>query len=61
MLQITRAVAEEGGDGDADDEAYVELVEYLRVAAQLAFEELAEFRQPADDDNRTDKEPEVLH
>ena len=61
MLQITRAVAEEGSDGDSDEEAYVELVEYLRVAAQLAFEELAEFRQPADDDKQTSETPEVLH
>ena len=27
--------------------AYAELVEYLRVAAQLAYEELAEVRDPA--------------
>lgn len=46
MLQITRA----GLDGDSDQEenetAYVELVEYLRVAAQLCYEELAELRNP---------------
>jgi len=61
MLQLTRAVAEEGGDDNADDEAYVELVEYLRVAAQLSFEELAELRRPADDDTQTSEAPEVLH
>jgi uncharacterized protein YgfB (UPF0149 family) len=27
----------------------VELVEYLRVAAQLVYEELADFRSPAED------------
>ncbi|MEL7187522.1 MAG: UPF0149 family protein [Pseudomonadota bacterium] len=47
MLQITRA----GLDGDVDEEdnesAYAELVEYLRVAAQLAFEELADIRNRA--------------
>ena len=44
MLQITRA----GVDGDAADEdndaAYQEIVEYLRVASQLIYEELAELR-----------------
>lgn len=43
MLEMTRATV-----GDDDDEttesAYAELVEYIRVAAQLAFEELAEVR-----------------
>ena len=48
MLQITRAMA---GDEDAEDEesAYAELVEYLRVAAQLAYEELADFRAPEEE------------
>lgn len=44
MLQITRA----GVDGDIDHEenesAYVEIVEYLRVTAQLSYEELADIR-----------------
>lgn len=45
MLEITRAT-----EGDADDEsaedAYAELIEYLRVAAQLVYEELADLRTP---------------
>lgn len=45
MLQITRADAEQAAE--SDEEAYVELVEYVRVAAQLAFEELEDLRQPA--------------
>ncbi|MDH3265419.1 MAG: UPF0149 family protein [Gammaproteobacteria bacterium] len=61
MLQITRAVAEDEGDSDADEEAYIELVEYLRVAAQLAFEELADFRGAESDAGQTDEAPEVLH
>lgn len=44
MLEITRATAEEDADEESNEEAYVELVEYIRVAAQLAFEELAGFR-----------------
>lgn len=44
MLQITRATADDLEDDDSSDEAYVEIVEYLRVAAQLFYEELAELR-----------------
>jgi yecA family protein len=61
MLQITRAVADGDGDEEADEEAYVELVEYLRVAAQLTFEELAEFRRPAGADDQPEEIPEVRH
>lgn len=43
MLEITRATV-----GDEDEEttesAYTDLVEYIRVAAQLAYEELADLR-----------------
>lgn len=46
MLQITRADADMAAE--SDEEAYVELVEYVRVAAQLAFEELADLRPAAD-------------
>jgi hypothetical protein len=31
------------------------------VAAQLTYEELAEFRKPAAEDEESDTEPEVLH
>lgn len=61
MLQITRAVAEEDADAETDEEAYAELVEYLRVAAQLTYEELVEFRQPAAGESDEPEEPEVLH
>jgi hypothetical protein len=44
LLEITRATAEDPGDEESTEEAYVELVEYIRVAAQLAYEELAGFR-----------------
>ncbi len=47
MLQITRATAE-GLDDEESEEAYMQLVEYLRVSAQLVFEELADLRKPAD-------------
>jgi uncharacterized protein YgfB (UPF0149 family) len=44
MLQITRAELDETTDAETNEAAYSELVEYLRVAAQLAYEELAEIR-----------------
>jgi uncharacterized protein YgfB (UPF0149 family) len=44
MLQITRAVIDEDDDEESNEESYVEIVEYLRVAAQLVYEELAELR-----------------
>lgn len=61
MLQITRAIAEDEGDGEADEQAYAELVEYLRVAAQLTFEELVEFRRKPASEEGTDMPPGVLH
>jgi yecA family protein len=61
MLQITRAVAANESDEETDEEAYIELVEYLRVAAQLTYEELAEFRDPSVGDDEAAPEPGVLH
>lgn len=61
MLEITRAVADEDGDTESDEQAYTELVEYMRVAAQLTYEELSEFRQPHRDNESPDTKPEVLH
>ena len=48
MLQITRATVDGDSDDEANEAAYAELVEYLRVAAQLAYEELSEFRHTDD-------------
>jgi hypothetical protein len=49
MLQITRAELDEATDAETNEAAYTELVEYLRVAAQLAYEELAEIRHASTD------------
>ena len=49
MLQITRAAVDEDSDDETNESAYAEIVEYLRVAAQLTYEELAEFRDVGDD------------
>lgn len=48
MLQITRAEFDDTADDETNEAAYVELVEYLRVAAQLAYEELSGIRHSAD-------------
>ena len=53
MLQITRAAQDEAEDEEEEEDAedseaaYAEIVEYLRVAAQLMYEELAELRPEA--------------
>jgi uncharacterized protein YgfB (UPF0149 family) len=44
MLEITRATIDDENDEEGSDNAFSNLVEYLRVAAQLTYEELAEFR-----------------
>jgi uncharacterized protein YgfB (UPF0149 family) len=47
LLQITRAAVDEDCDEESDEAAYTELVEYVRISAQLAYEELADLRRPA--------------
>lgn len=54
LLQITRATAEDEESDEVTEEAWVELVEYVRVAAQLAYEELAELRNAAEDGDGSD-------
>jgi yecA family protein len=49
MLQLTRAEVDEDSDDETNEASYAEIVEYVRVAVQLVYEELAEFRgQPGD-------------
>ena len=55
MLEITRAEVDADADDEGTEAAYAELVEYLRVAAQLAYEELADLR------NRPSEGPDTLH
>ncbi len=47
MLQIARANVDEETDDETNESAYAELVEYLRVAVRLTYEELADFRSPS--------------
>ena len=44
MLQITRAGIDEESDDETNEAAYAEIIEYIRVAAQLAYEELSDLR-----------------
>jgi len=48
MLQITRAAVDEECDDETNEAAYAEIVEYVRVAAQLAYEELSDIRHAED-------------
>lgn len=61
MAQITRATVDEGSDTEANEQAYAELVEYLRVATQLTYEELSEFRHTSSGDDDIGEGPEVIH
>ncbi|MGH8222362.1 MAG: UPF0149 family protein [Woeseiaceae bacterium] len=47
LLEITRAAADPDADDEANERAYADLLEYLRVTTQLVYEELAGFRRPA--------------
>jgi uncharacterized protein YgfB (UPF0149 family) len=44
MLQITRAAVGEDDSDETSEQAYADIVEYLRVATQLVYEELDELR-----------------
>ena len=60
MLQLTRAAVDENSDDETNEAAYAEIVEYVRVAAQLTYEELAEFRGAPGGGPRADT-GETLH
>lgn len=47
LVEISRATTGDEDDEEDNESALAEIVEYLRVAAQLTYEELAEFRGPA--------------
>lgn len=47
LLQMTRASFDADDDADESEKAYAELVEYVRVAAQYTYEELADLREAA--------------
>lgn len=49
MLEITRITVGEEDETNDNEAAYAELVEYLRVATQITYEELADFRPATDE------------
>lgn len=51
LLQITRAGSEEDADDEENEAALFELVEYVRVATQLCYEELADLRNAKDNNS----------
>lgn len=57
LLEITRASVDGDARDESNEEAYTELVEYIRVAAQLVYEELADFRPAAGSRAAGDGEP----
>jgi uncharacterized protein YgfB (UPF0149 family) len=61
LLEITRAAVDNEAEQEVEDEAFEELFEYLRVAAQLVYEELAECRDPQPDGSNDSAGDQVLH
>jgi uncharacterized protein YgfB (UPF0149 family) len=47
FVEITHAAVDSAQDEEANESAYAELVEFVRVGAQVLFEELAGARRPA--------------
>lgn len=60
LLEITRAAADDE-DSETDEQAYAELVEYVRVAVQLTYEELSEFRGTPGTDRVADTDSGAVH
>lgn len=60
LLEMTRAAADDVDD-EGNDSAYAELVEYLRVAVQLTYEELAEYRGLLSTEPASPEASPVLH
>ena len=58
LLELTRATVDEDASPETDEQAYAEIVEYLRVAAQLAYEDLAEIRATGAPDSDV---PDAVH
>ncbi|MBP6513646.1 MAG: UPF0149 family protein [Steroidobacteraceae bacterium] len=48
LSEISRASLDESETGDAGEDAYIELVEFVRAGVQLAYDELADLREGGD-------------
>src|SRR5258705_12555250 len=47
FTEISRAAVDDADSAETNEQAYVELVEFVRVSAQLVFDELAPLREDA--------------
>jgi yecA family protein len=61
MLEITRVSFDEADDEESSESSYTELVEYVRVAVQLAYEELAELRATGNKNTLSAAVSDALH
>ena len=61
LLEITRAGIDADEDPEETERALTELIEYLRVAAQLVYEELADVRNVAAYRAEAQGDADVLH
>jgi uncharacterized protein len=63
LAHIGQATVETGEDGEEEEQAYVEIVEYVRVGVQLIHDELVEVRSgaPGDADGEPGIDPSRLN
>ena len=61
LLQFTRATVDESVEDDSEEQAFEELHEYIRVAAQLVYEELDDIRNPAPEPTANGATENILH
>ena len=61
FLEFTRASFDGDEDEEANESAYADLVEYVRVAVQLAYEELAELRAAGGKNALSEAVSDALH
>jgi uncharacterized protein YgfB (UPF0149 family) len=60
LTAITQVSVDDSDGAEANEGAYAELVEFVRIGAQLVFDELARFRALAED-GHDDGAPVALH
>lgn len=61
LLELTRASADDDEDREENEAALTELVEYVRVATQLVYEELAELRHAGNAPVDLSQESDQIH
>jgi len=61
LLELTRASADDDEDQEKNEAALTELVEYVRVATQLVYEELAELRHAGNAPVDLSQESDQIH